>query len=282
VAIRCTRPPTVRFTQVRNEWVRDRRLTWKARGLLTYLHSHADGYELSLAQIIRDGPDGKDAVGTGLAELESLGYLARVRSREAGGRWGETDYTLADPFDTEGRLIRTPPADDVREIRQSGLSAPDEPRRTTRTAHAGDVRETRPLDQGEKTKHLEPPPLPLGDLPPRQEGAQPRRQSSAEEFAEFWAAYPRKVGKADAQRAWAKATRRTDAAKILDVVRRYPWRDDPQFVPYPATWLNRGCWEDDLVTVAATNGSRRGSGTRSSMADPLPPRDAYTYGDGNF
>jgi hypothetical protein len=269
MAIRCTRPPTVRFTQVRNEWARDRRLTWKARGLLTYLHSHADGYELSLAQIIRDGPDGKDAVGTGLAELESLGYLTRLRSREAGGRWGETDYTLADPFDSEGRLIRTPDADDVRETRQSGLSAPDEPRRTTRTAHAGDVRKTRPLDQQEKTTQQEiSSPLPLGDLPPGSENGHPRRRSPAEEFAEFWAAYPRKVGKADAQRAWAKATKRTDPAKILDVAKRYPWRDDPQFIPYPATWLNRGCWEDDLDAVAAGNGSRGRSRPHEPSRDP--------------
>lgn len=156
MSVRTTKPPTVRFTQVRNEWVRDARLSWKARGLLTYLHSHADGYELSLAQIVRAATDGKDAVATGLRELESLGYLACTRPERAGqGRWGETEYELADPFDASGNLIvgrgaENPPdpAPDEREIRRSGFSGAADPRRTIRSIE----------EQGEKTKV----PIPTG------------------------------------------------------------------------------------------------------------------------
>jgi hypothetical protein len=233
-----------------------------------------------------------------LIELAGIGAITVVpRIRDDGGR-SSNGYLV---HDTPVRSNGHPP---IRSNGQGGRakSAPDltgQPDPLSATAEGGEGRRTdSPLSAvteggypAERSAEREPtnenqqnetPPLPLGDLPPRHEEAQPRRRSPAEDFAEFWAAYPRKVGKGDAQRAWAKATKRTDPAKILDVIHRYPWRDDPQFIPYPATWLNRGCWEDDLVTVAATNGSRRGSGTRSSMADPLPPRDAYTYGDGNF
>lgn len=246
MSVRCTRPPTIHFTQVRNEWIRDRRLSYKARGLLTYLHSHQEGYELSFAQIVRDGADGKDAVRTGLVELETAGYLTRLRDRD-GGRWGETDYVLADPYDSSGRLLsdqretRQSPAADQRETRQSGLSAPEIPRR-----------ESHPLeDQGENTTGR----TSTTPLPPASGGRQlalveQDLSRPPDPFDSFWSAYPRRVGKDAARRAWGKATRRATAEVILAAVQVYPFDTArPQFIPHPATWLNGGRWADDPAAV---------------------------------
>ena len=257
MAVICTKPVTVRFVMIRNEWARDRRIGYKARGLLTSLHSHQDGYELSLAQIIRDSTDGKEAVRSGLAELEEAGYLRQVRGRANGGRWGETDYVLADPFDAEGRIIRLPPAADQPETRRSGLSAAGNP-----------PRETRPIEeQGENTMES-PTDSPADEA--RQLALVPEH-SAAELFDTFWAAYPKKVGKDAARRAWAKAARRADPDKIIDVVTRYPFRPDKQFMKDPATWLNAGCWEDDLEAVAAANRGR--SVARSNYGPHQPYQD---------
>lgn len=67
-------------------------------------------------------------------------------------------------------------------------------------------------------------------------------------FVEFWAAYPRKVAKAVARKAWAKLD--PDAAlrvRILQALKlhRAIWTE-PKFVPHPATWLNQARWEDEL------------------------------------
>lgn len=70
-------------------------------------------------------------------------------------------------------------------------------------------------------------------------------------FDEFWAAYPKKRSKGDAEKAWAKL--KPDAslqAKILQAVEVAKARDDwrkegGQFVPYPASWLNAKGWMDD-------------------------------------
>jgi hypothetical protein len=262
MSVRCTKPPTVRFTQIRNEWARDGRLGYKARGLLLYLHSHSDGYELSLAQIIRDSTDGKHAVHTGLGELEEAGYLTRLRGRDDDGRWGEVDYVLADPFDTEGRIISSLPAKDQQETRQSGLSAADNPQRVIRS-----IEDNRENTTGEH----QPPPTPR------------RGAVEAEElFDAFWKEYPKKVGKDAARRAWAKALKRTDAHKIIDVVERYPF--DHARLRYekdPATWLNAGCWEDDLEAVTAARQAPRGASGRTQWE----PRERGTYtdaGDGVF
>lgn len=282
MSVRCTRPPTVRFTQIRNEWARDRRLGYKARGLLTYLHSHEDGYELSQAQIVRDGTDGKDAVRTGLEELEQAGYLRRVRpERGDGGRWGETDYELSDPFDSSGRLVgHLTPAPDQREIRPSDAVDQRETRRSGLsdpvTGADYPARLIRPIeDNGENTKRSSISPL------PGMEGEEPPGLSAAAAFDAFWAAYPKKVGKDAARRAWVKAARRADTAKIIDVVRRYPFRPDRQYVKDPATWLNAGCWEDDLDAVAAANHTRNVGGGGYGPRDRPPYRDPDPRADPN-
>ena len=70
-----------------------------------------------------------------------------------------------------------------------------------------------------------------------------------EPFAEFWKAYPRKVGKRAAQRAWEKL--KPPLPKVLETIAAFKasrgWRKDGgQFIPHPATWLNRGSWDDEL------------------------------------
>lgn len=63
-------------------------------------------------------------------------------------------------------------------------------------------------------------------------------------FDDFWTAYPRKVQKADARKAWKTALKKTTASEIIDAVKNYPFGDDQEFVKYPATWLNKECWTD--------------------------------------
>ncbi|QTC88093.1 hypothetical protein [Brevundimonas pondensis] len=69
-------------------------------------------------------------------------------------------------------------------------------------------------------------------------------------FAVFWSAYPRKKSKEAAVKAFAKAMRRITeddplAVIIAGIERALPGWDDPQFIPYPASWLNDAGWEDE-------------------------------------
>jgi len=76
------------------------------------------------------------------------------------------------------------------------------------------------------------------------------------EFDDWYAVYPRKVGKGAAVRAFAKALKKTDAQTLTDALRRQlPWfesQDKPSgdFRPYPATWLNEERWADDPEVTA--------------------------------
>lgn len=83
---------------------------------------------------------------------------------------------------------------------------------------------------------------------PRTEKESP---SDSPSFAVFWEAYPRKVGKDAARKAFAK---RKPDADLLDVMlsalsaqsRSEQWRKDGgRFIPHPSTWLNEGRWQDE-------------------------------------
>ena len=75
-------------------------------------------------------------------------------------------------------------------------------------------------------------------------------------FAQFWAAYPRKVAKKDAEKAWIRVPTAAHE-KILRAVEAFKksdqWiRDGGRFIPHAATWLNGERWEDELEVEIET------------------------------
>ena len=78
--------------------------------------------------------------------------------------------------------------------------------------------------------------------------------SSAGAFEEFWAAYPRKVGKSDAQKAFAKV--KVPVQVLIEAINKQKtteqWcKDGGKYIPYPATWLNGGRWQDEVKVESA-------------------------------
>lgn len=68
-------------------------------------------------------------------------------------------------------------------------------------------------------------------------------------FATFWAHYPRKVAKVAAERAYKRAAKRFGDDTIihaLDAVVITWSRRKPEFIPYPATWLNATDFDDEF------------------------------------
>lgn len=76
------------------------------------------------------------------------------------------------------------------------------------------------------------------------------------DFEEFYAAYPRHVGKEAARRAFVKAVKnKAPAADIIEGARRYAAATaaagtETRFIAHPATWLNAGRWSDDMEDAA--------------------------------
>jgi len=101
------------FTQIRNNWVRDSRLSLKAIGLLAQIMSHRPGWSMSIDSLAAANSVGRDSIRTAIGELEKLGYLEREQSRDEGNRFGEVIWHTKDPWEnplTENPTSENPSA----------------------------------------------------------------------------------------------------------------------------------------------------------------------------
>lgn len=93
------------------------------------------------------------------------------------------------------------------------------------------------------------------EVPNEEPKPEPRKAPKSDrdaEFEIFWNAYPRKKNKETAKKAFEKAIKKTDLETILRGIeaqkKSRQWQEaDGQFVPYPATWLNAGAWDDEVT-----------------------------------
>lgn len=78
---------------------------------------------------------------------------------------------------------------------------------------------------------------------------------ASSDFEKFWNAYPKKKSKDAARRAFEKLARSKDApsierliASVKDHMRTPDWqKQDGQYIPYPATYLNAGSYNDEIT-----------------------------------
>ena len=85
---------TSNYTVMSNVHLRDKRLSYKTRGLLSTILSLPDTWDYSVKGLATLSRDGMDAVKSGLRELEETGYLIRTRERDESGRLGKMVYTI--------------------------------------------------------------------------------------------------------------------------------------------------------------------------------------------
>ena len=67
-------------------------------------------------------------------------------------------------------------------------------------------------------------------------------------FEAFWKAYPRRVGKGAARKAYEKAIKIATPDEIMaGLIRQlaYYATREQQFIPHPSTWLNGERWDDE-------------------------------------
>ncbi|MGW4372989.1 hypothetical protein ACWEJ7_04905 [Streptomyces albidoflavus] len=87
--------PKRSFTTLPNSTTRDKRLSWAAAGILSYLLGLPDGSRTSVRQLAGLRAEGRDRVAAALRQLEECRYLRRVKRQGPTGRF-TTDYEVFD------------------------------------------------------------------------------------------------------------------------------------------------------------------------------------------
>jgi hypothetical protein len=215
------------FVTIPNAWIRDQRLSLKAKGLLAQILSHRPGWRITITRIARDNACGTQLVKTALDELLQYGYLERSAQRERDSNGFLTDYTYT-TRDPEGVPIFVPSADNP------GLDSPS----VDKSKHKNTT--------SEKTTSLES----LNEQAPDSERVMKL-------FEEFWKTYPRLTYRGRALTMWLKVVEGgeiegvefppADPQMILDGARQFaadPHLPLPQFIPQPSNWLKAQGWLD--------------------------------------
>lgn len=90
------------YVVVQNALVRDRRLSFRARGLLVHLLSMPPGWKTSSARLVRETTEGRDAIRTAIRELEQAGYVRHSRRQDERGRWASEWIVYDTPCGQDG------------------------------------------------------------------------------------------------------------------------------------------------------------------------------------
>lgn len=85
---------TANFTVMSNYHFKEKKMSLKAKGLLSLMLSLPDDWDYSVAGLTTLSKDGKDGVMTALAELEKFGYLTRTRLVNDKGQFDGIEYNI--------------------------------------------------------------------------------------------------------------------------------------------------------------------------------------------
>ena len=86
------------YTVMANYHLRDKRLSFKAKGLMSFMLSLPEEWDYTVNGLSAFATDGRDGVREALRELETAGYLRMGQSRTS-GKFGKTEYIITEkPF----------------------------------------------------------------------------------------------------------------------------------------------------------------------------------------
>jgi hypothetical protein len=85
------------YSQLANEFLRDNRLAWEARAVLSFILSHPADWEFTFDWLRRQEPViGRDRLKRHIEQLVDLGYCKRDRERLGNGTLGPYEYVFTD------------------------------------------------------------------------------------------------------------------------------------------------------------------------------------------
>lgn len=182
-----------------------------------------------------------------IAQLESLGFISRVRS--GGGRFSNSYRFRFDSLatiETAERQNNRPPSVET----GGNADAPDRSDGAPPSVETGHPRQSRrPNIEENIEENMEggSPPNPSShDRRNRRRSAE--ADSEPEGFSAWWDQYPRQTGEAGARKAYGAALREgaTPGDLMAGVLRYAAERmgQEERYTKTPSNWLHDGCWTD--------------------------------------
>ena len=91
------------YVQIDKRNLENINLSWKAKGLLTYLLSKPNDWKIYVSELIKRSTDGENSIRSGLKELEKIGHLIKRRIKDKKGRFIGLEYIVYEDLSERGK-----------------------------------------------------------------------------------------------------------------------------------------------------------------------------------
>ena len=206
--------PEANYTVIENQLINDPNLDWREMGVLIYLLSKPDNWQVSIAHLAKQKCAGESSIKSAIKSLKAAGYIESKRSHT-----GFVDWFVYDSPVTSGDV----------EVSQEIKPQVDIP-------HV-----EKPQEENHRLINTDNKTI-----------TEKENNCASVSFDIFWGRYEFKKDRPRAERAWKKLTI-SEQAKAVELIPAFK-RSLPEWHqnPYPATYLNGKRWTDDLTPPPPT------------------------------
>lgn len=221
------------YSVISNDFIRRKDLSWKAKGILTYILTLPDDWKINLNEITTHATDGEKSFRSGWKELETAGHIKRYPVRN-GQRISHWETIIRESVDIEPSAELSGFVDvqnvDVQKV---------------------DVQNDELLSTNNNQVLKE------------QSTNKPSSAKLTEDFEKLWKLYPNKQGKKKAFDSYKKAVKDGTTNKEIQngivAYKKYLKRESWQKPAHGSTWFNNERWNDDYSTETETKRKQRPS-----------------------
>lgn len=96
------------YTVMDNTFLKDEKLSWKAKGLFAYILSLPEDWKIYISELQTHATDGETSVRSAIKELTELGYIKQNRLKDEQGRWAAYAYEIIEKPHVENRDVVKP------------------------------------------------------------------------------------------------------------------------------------------------------------------------------
>lgn len=203
-------------------YVEDEKISWKAKGIMSYLFSKPDDWQIYQTQLEKVSIDGKASVRSTINELIDNGYMTRQSRRKSNGDFNGYDYTLHEYPTNDGvRKMEDAKMEDAKmEIAKSDT--------TNNNSTNNDLTNNDINTSATKV--------------------------TQEQFDQWWNLYDKKLDKKKAFSLFKTALKKHDFETIMNGTKDYlKTITDKQYQKYPKTFLSQESFLNDYGNEVKTS-----------------------------
>ena len=214
----------------------DRQLSWKAKGILSYLLSKPDNWSPIIEELAKASSNSIDSVRSGLKELEYAGYLIRKKMRNGQGKIMGWEHIVFEKPQVEKPLVEKP------QLEKPQLDFPHvgNPMLISNELNNNDL-SNNDLNKNNGTPSGVGLFLPIEESKEEVSCSSKQDKEYSSDFLLFWQHYPRKKEKPKAWRVWkSRIKEKTPAGDMILAAEKYATEcigRDGNYIKLAATFL---------------------------------------------